>query len=113
MTFKRDQLIALAFVGIILGVVVHPNSASGSEPPKALKERTPGGAATLFPDQDPENKPVGAAAQGKLRATPDSSADPNRLAHTPDASRCRFVTLPPGRGDEARAVVALGRPASS
>ena len=113
MTSKRDQRIALAVVGIILGGQVHPNSASGSEPPKALKERTPGGAATLFPDQDPKNQPVGAAAQEKVRATPDSSADPNRLAHTNDAVRSRFVVLPSGRGDEARAVVALGRPANS
>ena len=70
MTSKRDQRIALAVVGIILGGQVHPNSASGSEPPKALKERTPGGAATLFPDQDRKNQPVGAAAQEKVARRP-------------------------------------------
>ena len=113
MTSKRDQRIALAFWGIILGVVVHPSSASGSEPLKALKERTPGEAAALFLDQDPNNKPVGTAAQEKVRATPDSSPDPNRLAHTNDSGRCRVVMLPPGRGDKAHAVVALGRLASS
>jgi len=84
----------------MLGVVVHSDSAGGSEPPRGFQEHSRGGAGTLFRDQTPEKKPVGAASQEKVRATPDSSPDPNRLAHTKDAVRCRLVILPPGRRDE-------------
>jgi tetratricopeptide (TPR) repeat protein len=51
-----------------------------------------------------------------LMTHPDAASepsDPDRLAHTKDAVRCRLIVLQPGAGGDARAVVALGRPAGS
>jgi tetratricopeptide (TPR) repeat protein len=51
-----------------------------------------------------------------LMTPPDSAGqppDPNRLAHTKDAVRSRLFVLQPGKGGDARAVLALARSVSS